>query len=380
MSTPGFHLARVRAADDATLGPVLDQLTAVADACAHDLYGHTDLVDSTESVRVALVDATDYANVHLVAVLGEAPEGERDERGLPYATGEGEVVGRGEVGLPVNDNTTLAEMFVEVVPAHRRRGIGSALAQALLQYAEDAGRTTATSWSGHREEAGEQEESLTAPTGVGSLAVADPAVRFATGLGFVLEQTERHSQLDLPVEASVADPLREKALAASDGYEVLSWQGATPPEHREQMARLHQRMSVDIPTAGLDFEEQRWDVERVIRSDERMARRGYVVFTTVARHIASGELVAFTVLFGPQSKPEVVYQGDTLVHGDHRGHRLGLLVKLANLDLLLRERPDSRRIHTWNAGENRWMLAINVAMGFRRVATEGAWQLRLTSR
>ena len=74
----------------------------------------------------------------------------------------------------------------------------------------------------------------------------------------------------------------------------------------------------------------------------------------------------------------VGWQGDTLVHGDHRGHRLGMLVKVANLEAMAAERPSTRRVHTWNAGENQWMLAINVALGFRRVATEGAWQKRVT--
>lgn len=36
--------------------------------------------------------------------------------------------------------------------------------------------------------------------------------------------------------------------------------------------------------------------------------------------------------------------------------------------------PQLKRIHTWNAGENSYMLAINVAMGFFPASVEGAWQ------
>ena len=36
--------------------------------------------------------------------------------------------------------------------------------------------------------------------------------------------------------------------------------------------------------------------------------------------------------------------------------------------------PAAQRIHTWNAAENGYMLAINEALGFRAAAIEGAWQ------
>nr|WP_269449943.1 GNAT family N-acetyltransferase [Auraticoccus cholistanensis] len=289
-------------------------------------------------------------------------------------------MGWGQASLPLRDNLHTAELFVEVDPAARRVGVGTALVRALEAQAREAGRHTLLSWTTHSEEADPADpDALTAPTGVGSLRSSDPSAAFALGHGYRLEQTERHSQLDVPVPAEVLDPLRRRAEDAAGGYRVLTWTGPTPPEHRAGMARLHQRMSVDVPTADLEIGEEVWDVERVVRSDERAVRMGRTVLTAVAQHVASGELVAYTLLFCPQEDEAVAWQGDTLVHGEHRGHRLGLLVKVANLDQLARQRPGTRRIHTWNAGENQWMLAINVALGFRRVATEGAWQKRLRS-
>lgn len=67
-----------------------------------------------------------------------------------------------------------------------------------------------------------------------------------------------------------------------------------------------------------------------------------------------------------------------IVHGDHRGHRLGQRVKAANLTALLAENPHARRVHTWNANENRWMLyAINDALGFAPIGLEGLGQKKV---
>ena len=70
-------------------------------------------------------------------------------------------------------------------------------------------------------------------------------------------------------------------------------------------------------------------------------------------------------------------QDDTLVLREHRGHALGMLLKLENLALLERDFPGHPSVITWNADENRHMLAVNEALGFTPMAYEGAWRLDL---
>jgi hypothetical protein len=71
---------------------------------------------------------------------------------------------------------------------------------------------------------------------------------------------------------------------------------------------------------------------------------------------------------------EFAYQYDTLVVGAHRGNGLGMLVKLANLVRLAETSPERTVVYTWNADENEHMLAINIALGFRRCGLEAVWQ------
>ena len=87
--------------------------------------------------------------------------------------------------------------------------------------------------------------------------------------------------------------------------------------------------------------------------------------------------MAYSVLTWRPLVPESLIQQDTLVAEEHRGHRLGLLVKAANLRRAQEKWPRARSVLTWNASENQHMLAINTALGFRPAGYEGEWQKRL---
>jgi hypothetical protein len=145
----------------------------------------------------------------------------------------------------------------------------------------------------------------------------------------------------------------------------------------DNYARLNARMSLDAPTAGMDWEGEAWDADRVRRGEDMLARSGVQALVAAARHRATGELVAYTVLHWRPEVPGAVLQQDTLVTGPHRGHRLGLLVKLWNLRTAQARWPLARSILTWNASENQHMLAINTALGFKPAGYEGEWQKRL---
>ena len=61
------------------------------------------------------------------------------------------------------------------------------------------------------------------------------------------------------------------------------------------------------------------------------------------------------------------FQSGTLVSPEHRGHALGLAVKLANHRQIRAMFPDCRVLITGNADVNAAMNKVNDALGYREV-------------
>ncbi len=182
-------------------------------------------------------------------------------------------------------------------------------------------------------------------------------------------------RLDLAsVAASDWDSLLRSTGSKTDGYSVVEWIGATPEELLEDVAALESRIISDAPTGDLEIEPEAVDAGRMRANDETMHRRRRRVFHVGARDDASGRLVAWTMLTFDADTPSHAWQLTTIVDPGHRGHRLGQLVKIANLKQTRNHEPALRTVDTWNAAENAHMIAINEALGFRAVDGWVDWQ------
>ena len=289
-----------------------------------------------------------------------------------------DVAGFCRLTFPTADNTHLADLERTVHPDLEGQGVDEALLDAAEKLATEHGRTSLVTWS---TQVGEPPAGtpgvLEPPTGSGRIDGTAHEARFLATHGYVLEQAERYSLLRLPVDPGLLHRLESEAAArAGADYRLVSWTDHTPQDWVDQVAVLETRMSTDIPTADLDFQESPWDAERVRDWEKRVADSQHGYLLTAAEHVPTGTLAAFTVLRYPVDHPEITFQDDTLVLREHRGRRLGMLVKAANVRRLRDVRPDAERVHTWNAEENSYMLDINVALGFRPMGVGGMWQKR----
>ncbi len=326
-------LMRLDPADAVRVGAMLALRTAVQ---AHD---HPDLPPPCP--------------VEHACAVGRPWPGERLEHHL--AVLRDEVVGWLGLSFPLLDNRDTVLVELEVHPAHRGRGVGTALAGLMRERATAGGRHLA----------------------IYEVCEDSPGSAFSDrlhgerALPSVMRVLDVHS-----TDAGAVAALAQGSRAKASGYELVCWRGATPAEHVEDLAVLVARMSTDPPLGDLLWEPEAVDSVRLRAREATMGARGWRRWTTAARPVGGG-LVGFTRVFAKSSHPHDADQGDTIVLTEHRGHRLGALMKHENLALVRADMPGLSRLWTWNAAENAPMVAINEAMGFRRHSSWFECQLHL---
>lgn len=280
------------------------------------------------------------------------------------AEADGRMLGLGRIEWTLEEDDDATWISVRVLSSERRRGAGRALFGRLLEVTRDLGRTVVQTWTADAVPfAGAP---LTAASGAGAIDAQTPGARILLKEGWTLEQVERVSRIELPVTAGPPP--------TSDDFDIVTWTGPTPPEWELDIARLHSAISVDAPSAGLSTAAEHWTLDHLRARDRMHNTAGMTEVTVAARHRPSGRLAGYSSLdvFDHPTRPAL--QNDTIVLSGHRGHRLGMRLKLAGFAALRAKAPRCRAIYTWNAEENRAMLSVNEQVGFTAVAVEGLWK------
>jgi GNAT superfamily N-acetyltransferase len=283
-----------------------------------------------------------------------AEHGWTAEAGETYvARLDGQVVGGVAVHFPGTDNTHVALLRVfNVSPAHGRQGIGTALLERAIARARAHDRQV-----------------------IFAEARPDsPGGAFARKHGFEAASAQARRILDL---TSVDWTAQEKGVASlSPDYTLDRWQDATPDDLVDDAATLMGIMN-DAPSDGLDTEPMRWDAARIRRFEASWVKGRQTAYTTVARHRATGRAVGFTRIITDHTHDGWGRQTDTAVLREHRGNRLGRIMKQANTAWFHAEQPTATKIITWNAVTNTHMIAINEQLGYRLLDVWNEWQLSL---
>lgn len=273
----------------------------------------------------------------------------------------GEVTGYLALETPLRENLDNADLTIAVHPAHRRRGTGHALYAYALERMRELGRIRYASVT---------------VEGLPGGPPRDGAGReFATAMGAKSALDEIRRRLDLTTldEPALAE-LVEAGRAKAAGYRLVTWPGGTPDEYAADAGYLDGRLVSDAPMGDLVWDAPQVDVARLREAEAAMAAGRWHLYSVGAVHEDTGRLVALTTIARQETSPWHAFQWITLVDPPHRGHRLGVLVKVENLRFAMAHEPELRVIDTWNAAVNQHMISINEAIGFRPVDSWIDWQ------
>lgn len=258
--------------------------------------------------------------------------------------GSDEPVGVLDIEMPKRDNLQLVWCGLVVHPDHRRQGHGTAMAEEVVRRTSEANRSII--WTG------------TAEDDEGSRA-------FAERLGFKYASHDaRRRQVLADVDWAEVDRLEEKARAASEEYAL---ERVVAPIDDKLLAELIEVTAAinDAPMGELTFEPEVFDLDRLRAVEQAREGRGDTIYRILARHRETGVVGGHTLVAVNPLRPDRVFQGDTAVHRDHRGHRLGMALKIDMMRWLADVEPGIEVIETWNNADNTFMISVNESIGYR---------------
>ncbi|MBX0328451.1 GNAT family N-acetyltransferase [Oscillochloris sp. ZM17-4] len=267
----------------------------------------------------------------------------------------GPVIAAANIGFDTSgENAHLAQFDIEVLPEHRRRGVGRRLLAWAADIAQRHGRRLLLTASHDSVPAGRA---------------------FVERIGARPGLEDRESQLVLAeVNRDLLARWQADAATAAAGFELILWDDIYPEEDLVAFADLCEVMNT-APRGELDIEDQKVTPEKVREFMASNRARGSFVWTIIARELATGRMAGFSEIFGNPGRPTILNQGATAVRPEFRGHRLGRWMKAAMLEKVLADRPEARLVRTGNASSNAPMLAINIDLGFKPYMHSTVWQV-----
>jgi GNAT superfamily N-acetyltransferase len=278
---------------------------------------------------------------------------------------DGRLVGMLVLEAPTAENTDRAYSTITIHPDHRRRGYGTAIHDFVVGRARELDRTILGG--------------LTV-VAIEGCPIAEPGSAFVQRLGYQPALPEVARRLDLTtVDEAEHDRLLADAWAAAAGYRTVRWVGVPPDDLIEDAAYLDSRLLTDAPMGDMDLEPEKITPDRIRDREAGVEARGRQTVNVGAIHEASGKLVAWTTIcLDPELDNGQAMQWITLVDPDHRGHRLGTIIKIENLRYARTLDPKMLHVTTWNAAANGYMIRINEALGFRPAYGQMEWKLALS--
>lgn len=265
--------------------------------------------------------------------------------------GEG-IAGAAVVAYSADQNLENGYGRVHIHPEKRGRGHGRALASAMFDHLEAAGR--------HRFDT--------------LIKKAAPAEDLARRLDLKPVYEEKRSRLLIAdLDRGLMRTWIDRASDRAADYELVYLPSPIPDDMVEAFCALAYVMNT-APREDFEEEDEVLTPESWRETEANALQSGGQLHNLLAVHRPTGDLVGYTQINTLELEPDLAWQWDTAVDPSHRNRGLGRWLKAAMIERVVEEFPRVRRVDTYNAGSNEPMLAINIEMGFRPIHIARAWQ------
>lgn len=324
---------------DITSDADLEQYDVVRSACDEERFGGSEK-PSVARTRARLASDPFFTCGFWVAEIEEIEGGTS-------------IIGIAGTAVPLTENLDQVFVHISVHPAHRGNGAATALVEgALIPELRQIGRPIVAGFGDVSLDADLEDPSL-------------PATRIAARLGAIRVSAATSQALDLPLDAETLEELEARAEEKIGEYRIQTFDGEIPQEHLESYGSLLRQLDLDDPHEDFQVEAGDYPPERLRRMESQARDAGTRPLIAVA--IApDGTFVGNSVIDVHDSPgTTIAHQENTLVMPEHRGHRLGLALKVRNQRRLQEAFPQLRRLITWNSRTNAAMIAVNDQLGFR---------------
>lgn len=230
-----------------------------------------------------------------------------------------------------------ADMFLDVHPNHRQKGLGSLVMNELLMFAQSINK-----------------EKLQ------SSFSSDAAKAFTQKFEFKIASERFLSEL------KVEDIDHNKMKQWASGPKKIEIYQVIPEKMVEEYCKLYTACGLMAPDYEGDFTATEQLTPHGLRMREQeFIEKGIILFSAISVE-EDGTLSGMTELDYGDGYFKQVDQGLTGVLPTYRGQGVGKQLKAALLLHVLNKNPKAEVIHTANNVKNYAMLAINEEMGFKK--------------
>jgi mycothiol synthase len=265
---------------------------------------------------------------------------------------EGELVARGfVVRFEADTNQHLREAGIDVLPAHRRKGVAKQLLREIVAGAGEADDIVISFFTTDRVAA---------------------AAAFLERIGAKRALTMHANQLDLSQLDRAM--VREWAATRPKGYRLEWVDGDVPESLMTNIIVAYDTMN-SAPRGDSAMQDWNTTPEQLREFDRSRRATGRERRLVLAIDEDTGETAGYTELVYDPQIPHLIWQSGTAVIPSHRGQGIGKWIKAAMLERATRDWPKATRVRTGNADVNAPMLAINTRLGFKPVWAESIWEV-----